>query len=47
MRKRLDVEVSLDDFFDNPTIAGVVDSLADETGNDLGGTGTGTGTDGD
>ena len=41
MRKRLDVEVSLDDFFDNPTIAGVVDSLADETGNDL------TGTDGD
>ncbi|AWS41458.1 condensation domain-containing protein [Streptosporangium sp. 'caverna'] len=41
MRKRLDVEVSLDDFFDNPTIAGVVESLADETGNDL------TGTDGD
>ena len=41
MRKRLDVEVSLDDFFDTPTIAGVVDSLADETGNDL------TGTDGD
>ena len=29
------------DFFDNPTIAGVVDSLADETGNDP------TGTDGD
>ncbi|WP_425583408.1 condensation domain-containing protein [Streptosporangium oxazolinicum] len=27
MRKRLDVEVSLDAFFDNPTIAGIVDSL--------------------
>ncbi|GAA3312483.1 phosphopantetheine-binding protein [Nonomuraea dietziae] len=24
MRKRLDVEVELDDFFDNPTIAGVI-----------------------
>ncbi|MGC5011548.1 condensation domain-containing protein [Streptosporangium sp. DT93] len=28
MRKRLDIEVSLDDFFDNPTIAGIVDSLS-------------------
>ncbi|MDP9845754.1 condensation domain-containing protein [Streptosporangium lutulentum] len=36
MRKRLDVEVSLDDFFDNPTIAGVVESL------DAAGGGTGT-----
>ncbi|MEU3162793.1 condensation domain-containing protein [Streptosporangium sp. NPDC006930] len=30
MRKRLDIEVSLDDFFDNPTIAGIVDSLGDD-----------------
>ncbi|MGJ6960827.1 condensation domain-containing protein [Streptosporangium sp. G11] len=30
MRKRLDVEVSLDAFFDNPTIAGIVDSLNDD-----------------
>ncbi|MEU4533382.1 condensation domain-containing protein [Streptosporangium sp. NPDC023825] len=30
MRKRLDIEVSLDAFFDNPTIAGIVDSLGDD-----------------
>ncbi|MEU8378137.1 condensation domain-containing protein [Streptosporangium sp. NPDC048865] len=30
MRKRLDIEVSLDAFFDNPTIAGIVDSLNDD-----------------
>ncbi|MFS1300199.1 condensation domain-containing protein [Streptosporangium longisporum] len=30
MRKRLDIEVSLDAFFDTPTIAGIVDSLGDD-----------------
>ncbi|GIH77652.1 phosphopantetheine-binding protein [Planobispora longispora] len=30
MRKRLGVEVELDDFFDNPTIAGIVKILGDD-----------------
>ncbi|GAA2853787.1 hypothetical protein GCM10010517_11670 [Streptosporangium fragile] len=30
MRKRLDIDVSLDAFFDNPTVAGLVASLGDD-----------------
>ncbi|MER5620556.1 phosphopantetheine-binding protein [Streptosporangium sp. NPDC002544] len=33
MRKRLDIEVSLDDFFDNPTIAGIA-GIASSLGDD-------------